>query len=29
MPATNSGKAYDLFSFGADRQESDDDIGNW
>jgi len=29
VPATRSGKAYDLFSLGQDGVESEDDIGNW
>lgn len=29
VPARNSAQAFDLFSFGPDRVESADDIGNW
>jgi len=28
-PAQRSGKKYDLYSFGEDGVESEDDIGNW
>ena len=28
-PASKGGKGYDLFSYGQDERESDDDIGNW
>lgn len=29
FPAQKSSKKYDLFSFGEDGVESDDDVGNW
>lgn len=29
VPAQKSDKKYDLFSFGEDGVESDDDVGNW
>lgn len=29
VPASRSGKTYDLFSLGKDGVESEDDIGNW
>ncbi|MEM6278406.1 MAG: type II secretion system major pseudopilin GspG [Verrucomicrobiota bacterium] len=29
FPAQKSDKKYDLFSFGEDGVESDDDVGNW
>lgn len=29
VPAQKSNKKYDLYSFGEDGVESDDDVGNW
>jgi general secretion pathway protein G len=29
VPAQKSNKKYDIFSFGEDGVESDDDVGNW
>lgn len=29
IPAQKSDKKYDIFSFGEDGVESDDDVGNW
>tara|TARA_R110002096_G_scaffold342165_6_gene535094 strand:+ start:996 stop:1427 length:432 start_codon:yes stop_codon:yes gene_type:complete len=29
IPAQKSSKKYDIFSFGEDEVESEDDIGNW